>query len=175
MLLQKRALPFAVKAIGAEGRISGYASVFDEVDAQQERVARGAFARSLYAMKQRRRLPPMLWMHDARQPVGVWDAVREDPHGLAVEGQLALGAGTARDAYELLKMGAVTGLSIGYRTVASEVNAKTRIRTLLEVDLLEVSLVTFPANGLARVDAVKVVRTQDAVRRIRETIRKLRK
>jgi HK97 family phage prohead protease len=81
--------------------------------------------------------------------------VREDSSGLAVEGRLAIRTQDGADAYELLKMGAVTGLSIGYRTVSSRMDASSRIRTLTDVDLYEVSLVTFPANDAARIHAVK--------------------
>lgn len=147
--------PFQIKELGANGHVSGYASVFNEVDAQREVVAKGAFRRSLAAMKTSGRQPAMLWMHDIRQPIGVWEHVKEDARGLNVEGRLAIRTAAGADAYELLRMGAVTGLSIGYRTTASRMDEKSRTRTLLDVDLFEVSLVTFPANASARISAVK--------------------
>lgn len=143
------------KKQGGGGVISGYASVFGEVDAQREVVAPGAFARSLSAQRKSGRLPAMLWMHDARQPIGLWDDMHEDARGLAVKGRLALRTAAGAQAEELLRMGAITGLSIGYRTVEARTDAKTRIRTLLDVELFEVSLVTFPANTAARVDSAK--------------------
>lgn len=146
---------FLVKELGANGVVSGYASVFGEVDAQREMVARGAFRRSLSELKETGRSPAMLWMHDAQQPIGIWEDVREDTRGLAVKGRLALRTAGGSDAYELLRMGAVSGLSIGFRTVASRMDAKARVRTLLDVDLFEISFVTFPANAAARVSAVK--------------------
>ncbi len=146
---------FTVKELGRNGYVAGYASVFDAVDAQREAVAKGAFRRTLNEWKHNSRKPTMLWMHDAASPIGVWDAMSEDTRGLAVEGTLAIGTQAGADAYELLKMGAVTGLSIGYRTVASRVDARSKVRTLDDVDLFEVSLVTFPANDLARIRAVK--------------------
>jgi HK97 family phage prohead protease len=142
--------PFEIKELGMNGYVAGYASVFGAVDAQREVVKQGAFNRSLNELSRKKERPAMLWMHDPRQPIGVWQEVREDKQGLIVEGTLAIKTQGGADAYELLKMGAVTGLSIGYRTVASHIDEKTRTRTLTDVDLYEVSLVTFPANAEAR-------------------------
>ncbi len=147
--------PFQIKELGANGYVAGYASVFGTVDSQQEAVAKGAFSRSLKEWTKAGRTPAMLWMHDVGQPVGVWENVREDAHGLVVEGSLAIKTQGGADAYEFLKMGAVTGLSIGYRTVASRAIPGSKARLLTDVDLYEVSLVTFPANTHARVQAVK--------------------
>lgn len=149
------AAPFLVKELGAGGLVAGYASVFGEVDAQREIVARGAFRRSLGLLGKNRNRPAMLWMHEPAQPVGVWNRAEEDARGLYVEGQLAIKTQAGADAYELLRLGAVTGLSIGYRTVASKMDSKTGIRTLTDVDLYEISLVTFPANPSARIETVK--------------------
>ncbi|MBY0427972.1 MAG: HK97 family phage prohead protease [Alphaproteobacteria bacterium] len=147
--------PFQVKEMNTNGMIAGYASVFDEVDAQSDVVARGAFSKSLEKYRQSKSSPAMLWMHDTAEPIGVWTKLKEDMHGLYVEGQLAIKTQDGADAYELLKMGAITGLSIGYNTIKSTRDSKTKIRTLTEVELFEVSLVTFPANVLARVQTVK--------------------
>jgi HK97 family phage prohead protease len=146
---------FELKELGLNGYVAGYASVFGAVDAQREQVAKGAFTRTLKDWQKTGRQPAMLWMHNAAQPVGVWRRLAEDQNGLAVEGALAIKTQGGADAYELLKMGAVTGLSIGYRTVASALDARNRVRTLHDVDLFEVSLVTFPANDQARIRAVK--------------------
>lgn len=147
--------PFQIKEIGAGGIIAGYASVFDEIDAQSDVVAKGAFAKSLIKYKQGNNSPAMLWMHDTAEPIGVWTQLKEDARGLYVEGQLALKTQGGADAYELLKLRAITGLSIGYNTIKSTKDSKTKIRTLTEVELFEVSLVTFPANVLARIHTVK--------------------
>ncbi len=146
---------FDIKEIGTQGSIAGYASVFGEVDAQSDVVAKGAFERSLAKYKQSKANPAMLWMHDTAEPIGVWTNVSEDARGLRVEGKLAIKTQHGAEAYELLKIGAITGLSIGYAAVKSIKDSKTKIRTLTEVELYEVSLVTFPANGLARVHTVK--------------------
>jgi HK97 family phage prohead protease len=97
----------------------------------------------------------MLWMHDPGFPIGLWLSIREDENGLAVEGRLALRTQKGAEAYELLKMGALTGLSIGYRVISSQIDTKRKVRVLTDVDLFEISLVTFPANEAARINDVK--------------------
>jgi hypothetical protein len=144
-----------VKALAADGTFTGYASVFGAIDSQNEIVAPGAFARTLKSWSQQGRAPAMLWMHDPTQPIGLWASIIEDNNGLAVEGRLALRTQKGAEAYELLKMGALTGLSIGYRVVASRVDSARKARVLTDVDLFEISLVTFPANDAARVNNVK--------------------
>jgi HK97 family phage prohead protease len=101
-------------------------------------------------------MPAMLWMHDSTTPIGLWLSLKEDANGLAVQGRLALRTQKGSEAYELLKMGALTGLSIGYRVVASRIDAARKARVLTDVDLFEISVVTFPANEAARVDEVKM-------------------
>jgi len=147
--------PFQIKELAANGYVMGYASVFGKVDAMREVVQPGAFRRSLKSWKNDARSPAMLWMHDPSKPVGVWERLHEDSSGLIAEGRIAVKTAAGGDAYELLKMGAVTGLSIGYRTVTSRIDQKSRVRHLTDVDLFEVSLVTFPANASARIHAVK--------------------
>jgi HK97 family phage prohead protease len=155
MHIKHIACDLQVKKSGGAGTFTGYASVFGKTDSQNEIVAPGAFARTLASWRKQGRTPAMLWMHDPAQPIGLWLAVAEDASGLAVEGRLALRTQKGGEAYELLKMGALTGLSIGYRVVASKVDAVRKARVLTDVDLFEVSLVTFPANDAARVGEVK--------------------
>jgi HK97 family phage prohead protease len=154
-MLHKLQCPLEIKDVSDEGVISGYASVFGEVDSYRDVVAKGAFARSLTEWNKKKISPPMLWMHDSRLPRGVWNNVKEDDRGLVVTGNLAMKTPAGAEAYELLKMGAVTGLSIGYRTVKSTTDNKKNLRTLTDLDLFEVSLVTFPANDSARIRLVK--------------------
>lgn len=144
-----------VKALAGDGVFSGYASVFNTLDQQNEIVATGAFQRTLRMAAAQNRTPAMLWMHDPTIPIGLWLSVREDQNGLAVEGRLALRTQKGCEAYELMKIGALTGLSIGYRVISSRVDAKRKARVLTDVDLFEISLVTFPANEAARIDDVK--------------------
>ncbi len=137
------------------GFIAGYASVFNVTDSQGEAVQAGAFARAIKNAQQRGVLPAMLWMHDPEQPIGVWHKLYEDRKGLWVEGQLALRGQKAAELYELLKMGAVSGLSIGYRVQGARLDRINKRKLLTDIELVEVSLVTFPANNAARVQAVK--------------------
>ena len=150
--------PFELKALEEDGTFTGYGSVFDVIDSYNERVAPGAFKRTLASWKRKGRMPALLWQHNADQPIGVYTRMREDNTGLIVEGQLALRTARGAEAYELLKMDAVSGLSIGFTTIRSEYDDKKGIRTLTEIDLWETSIVTFPANEEARIDAVKSVR-----------------
>ena len=155
MNIKHFACSLQVKALADDGVFAGYASVFNTLDQQNEIVAPGAFARTLRLASQQNRTPAMLWMHDPTMPIGLWMQIREDQNGLAVEGRLALRTQKGMEAYELLKMGALTGLSIGYRVVSSRIDAKRKARVLTDVDLFEISLVTFPANEAARIDDVK--------------------
>lgn len=131
------------------GEISGYASKFGEVDDGGDIVQIGAFTKSLS-----RRRPKMLWAHDPAQPIGVWSEMSEDESGLRVPGKIDLSVQRAREVHSLLKSGAIDGLSIGYRTALASKNEKGQ-RLLKELDLWEVSLVTFPMLSSASVDAVK--------------------
>lgn len=132
-----------------EGVIEGYGSVFDNVDNGGDIVAPGAFGASLRSSRRAK----MLMQHNPSDVIGVWDEIAEDEKGLRVKGRLLTSVPKAAEAYELVKAGAIDGLSIGYRTVKSmDRNGK---RVILQADLWEVSLVTFPMNELARVDAVK--------------------
>ena len=132
---------------GAE--ISGYASLFGAADQGGDVVQRGAYGGSLTRLAAQGRGVKMLWQHDPGQPIGVWDEVREDGRGLFVKGRLLLEVRAAREAHVLLKAGAIDGLSIGYRTLRAEKAAGQRL--LHEIELWEVSLVTFPMLPEARV------------------------
>jgi HK97 family phage prohead protease len=132
--------------------IAGYASVFGQVDRGGDIVQPGAYARSLAVLKGEGRSVKMLWQHDPAQPIGVWDEVREDATGLFVKGRLLADVARAREARALIAAGALDGLSIGYRTKRAERDTRGR-RLLHELELWEVSLVTFPMLSEARVGA----------------------
>jgi uncharacterized protein len=146
---------FELKGLTEEGTFEGYGSVFGVVDAYEEVVAPGAFQASLAFHKANGTMPKLLWQHNAREPIGVFTEMSEDGKGLLVRGKICLETQTGKEAYALLKMGAVDGLSIGFFTKRYEYDRETGIMTLLEIDLWEVSVVTFPANGDARIDGVK--------------------
>lgn len=148
--------PFEVKAVDDKGRFSGYGSVFGNVDAYQEIVAPGAFAESLAAWKDAGKLPPVLWQHRSGEPIGPYLEMREDAHGLFVEGQLLVDdVARAKEARALMKARAVNGLSIGFVTREDSYDKVTGVRTLKKIDLWEVSIVTFPANPAAQISNVK--------------------
>lgn len=151
-------VPFQIKAVSDDGLFSGYGSVFGVIDSYKEIVAQGAFSESL-----QKRTPAMLWQHRSSEPIGVYSAIREDQTGLYVEGRLALKTTRGAEAYELLKMGAISGMSIGFNTREDSYDRVSDVRTLKKLDLWEVSLVTFPANESARISGVKSIETIESL------------
>jgi len=137
------------------GTFEGYGSVFGNKDLGNDVIEAGAFAKSL--KKRKPQNVKLLYQHKSDMPIGVFDEIREDEHGLVVKGRLALKTQAGAEAYELLKMGALDGLSIGFRVNPKEVSYDKRgnKRIIKEVDLMEVSLVTFPMNPQATVRSVK--------------------
>ncbi|MEQ9693237.1 HK97 family phage prohead protease [Shimia sp. SDUM112013] len=133
-------------------RIEGYASLFGKTDQGGDIVQTGAYAASLARLAASGRAVKMLWQHDPAQPIGIWDEVREDAQGLWVKGRLLSDVAKGREAAALIGAGAIDGLSIGYRTVKAGKDEKGR-RLLQELELWEVSLVTFPMLPSARVAA----------------------
>jgi HK97 family phage prohead protease len=130
----------------------GYASLFGKADGAGDVVAPGAFAASL------RRRPAsqvrMLYQHSALEPLGVWETIREDARGLYVRGRLVLDVRRARDVRALIAEGALDGLSIGFRTVRARRDPASGRRILTEIDLWEISVVTFPLLSGSAVTAV---------------------
>ena len=138
------------------GAFEGYASLFGAEDLGHDLVQRGAFQASLA-----KRGPAdvrMLFQHDPADPIGSWEEIREDERGLYVRGHLTLDVARARDVHALMKAGALDGLSIGFHTVKAVRDAETGLRHLIEIDLWEISVVTFPMQPGARVSAVKSAR-----------------
>lgn len=142
--------PQAALTVTEGHRIGGYASVFGRRDKGGDTVMPGAYSASLQRMAARGDQVRMLWQHDPAQPIGLWDEVVEDAHGLRVAGRLLPEVARAREARALLLAGAVDGLSIGYRTLRAEAVPGAG-RKLIELDLWEVSLVTFPMQSEARI------------------------
>jgi uncharacterized protein len=145
---------FQIKGVNDDGTFAGYGSVFNVQDSYQEIVLPGAFAESLKS-----RQPAMLWQHRSAEPIGIYTSVKEDSIGLHVEGRLALKTTRGAEAYELLKMGAINGLSIGFVVRDESYDRVTGVNSLKKVDLWEVSPVTFPANDSARITEVKALDT----------------
>lgn len=156
-----------LKEISDEGTITGYGAVFGNVDQNGERIVPGAFAKSLIKRMADGGTIPMLWSHDSYQPIGMFPEIVEDKRGLKVTGKLVLEVPKAREAFALLKAGAIRGLSVGYRTLADQIEGNVRL--LKEIDLWEISLTTFPANGKATVTGVKSAHPIDEfARRLRD-------
>ena len=150
---ERKFLALELKGLTAGGRFSGYASLFGEPDLGKDVIERGAFSRSL----QERGVAGirMLFQHDPASPLGHWVTLKEDARGLYVEGQFAPGVSKADEVRRLMKARALDGLSIGFQTVRAKRDARTGIRHILEADLWEISVVTFPMLPSARVSEVK--------------------
>lgn len=153
MTLKKKHFEVAaeLKAVGDAGEIEGYGSVFGVVDSYNEVVDKGAFAESL----KRHGVPKLLLQHSSWMVGGVWTEAREDEKGLYLKGKLNLDVQAAKEAYSLLKQGAINGLSIGFRTLKESIDKATGVVHILECRLYEVSVVTFPANESATISSVK--------------------
>lgn len=154
MTVEQKSLSLDVKAVGDEGEIEGYGAVFGNTDSYGDIIERGAFRETLGM-----RRPKMLWQHNMADPIGVWNDYREDDKGLYMRGRIAVKSTKGRDAYELVKAGAIDGLSIGYVTKDYDMDGNNR--RLKSVDLYETSLVTMPANTAALVTNVKNADVRD--------------
>ena len=158
-------VPFEVKAVDEKGNFSGYGSLFtNEPDSGGDVIEKGAFNKSLNAGGRNKTGIAMLWQHRPDSIPGVWTQIEEDAKGLRVRGKLALNTQLGKDIYEIMKLGMETGtfklsLSIGYDAIDFDRDPKTRIRTLKEVSLWEISLVTFGMRLGATVEAVKAAAT----------------
>lgn len=159
---------FKTDQIAEDGTFSGYGSIWGVVDSYGDIVLPGAFKGSLAAHAAAGDMPKLLWQHDPNEPIGVWLEMREDEQGLYARGKLLTDVRRGAEALSLLRAGALSGLSIGYETIdssnasAEEVRqsygydvAGGTYRMLHEVDLWELSVVTFPALSVAQVDSVK--------------------
>jgi len=153
------------KAISEDGRFSGLAAVYNNVDGGGDRILPGAFAKALQPGS---RMPKMLWQHDPSEVIGVWETLKDSEKGLRIDGRLLTQIQRAKDAQVLLRAGAIDSLSIGYRAVDFKYieTAKGMIRELAGLDLYEVSLVTFPMNPKALVTDVKQLQTPREVETI---------
>lgn len=150
---QRKFAGLALETVTGSGRFTGYASLFDAVDLGRDAIAPGAFAASL---KRRGAAGvKMLFQHDPAEPIGRWLSISEDRRGLRVEGQLSAGVARAREVHALMADGAIDGLSIGFQTIRARKDERTGIRRILEADLWEISVVTFPMLPDARISALK--------------------
>ncbi|ARS51508.1 HK97 family phage prohead protease [Kushneria konosiri] len=154
--LKVRDFELNIKAVDDNGFFSGYGSVFGNADSYGEVVMPGAFSKSLERINANGRKVPVLWQHRQGEPIGVYTKLEEDDRGLYVEGRLLKDSvRQAGEAHALMQAEAVSGLSIGYYVMDDTFDEVDRVRRLKELDLMEISLVTFPANDEARIEAVK--------------------
>ncbi|MEZ5785264.1 MAG: HK97 family phage prohead protease [Xanthobacteraceae bacterium] len=144
---------FLRTAITADGMVEGYASLFGEIDSARDVVMPGAFVQTLRTRGLRR--IPMLFQHDPAEPIGVWLDLYEDQRGLKARGRLIEDVQRSREVLALVRAGAIDGLSIGFRTVRGRIDPRTRVRRLEQIELWEISIVTFPLLAGARVRAVE--------------------
>lgn len=167
---QKRlAKPFVPQLTDQKGTFSGHGAVFEDphptssylLGSEWKDVIRaGAFTRSLAEHKKRGTLPLMLYMHERGYVIGAWQSVEEDKDGLKVSGQVSPDARAPSNVsiYELLKMGGINGLSIGFRPTKVELDQEKKTRSILDVELAEISVVDIPGGPKARVTDVKAER-----------------
>ena len=141
------------KAVSDKGEFEGYGSTFNNVDQGWDIMMPGSFKSSLS------KRPPgkvkMLLQHNSYQPCGVWTDMAEDSKGLYCKGQFLMNTTVGRETYEMVKAGALDGLSIGFRTLKDEYDHANGTRMIKEVDLREISVVTFPMNEEAQISSVK--------------------
>ena len=133
-------------------QFSGYASIFNVVDHQGDIIAPGAFKKTI-AEGSRVKL---LWQHDPSEPIGIVTELREDQKGLFIKGELITAITRGNDAYQLLKFGIIDSFSIGYIPINYKYNFNEKakmVRSITDLQLLEISFVTFPANNFAMIDA----------------------
>lgn len=176
--------PFEVKFADDDdkaGTFEGYGAVFGNVDAYGDVIQKGAFKETLREWKKAKRLPPMLsqhggWMMTDQDaiPIGKWEEMDEDDTGLKVKGRLInLDTERGKNIYGAMKEGVLDGMSIGYRAKEFALGTKPDEprRTLKKIDLIELSVVTFPANGAARVESVKGTGQIRTIREFEEFLR----
>lgn len=156
--------------LGEGYEVAGYASLFGLTDQGGDIVEPGAYTKSLARIRAAGGSVKMLWQHDPTMPIGIWEVVTEDARGLYVKGRLLPEVAQAREAAALIGAGAIDGLSIGYRAISAVKDAKG-LRRLTEVELWEVSLVTFPMLREARVGAKSERLTEAALSEIAEAFR----
>lgn len=151
-------IPFEIKSISDSGAFTGYGSVFNVKDSYSDIVIKGAFTNSLNQWKEKGRLPALLWQHKMDEPIGYYTKMVEDENGLYLEGQLLIDDDPlAKRAHAHMKAKSLSGLSIGYILNDYDYDKEKSAFILKDIDLWEVSVVTFPANDEARIDNVKSI------------------
>jgi len=176
MLTTKRLdMPLKIKSVSENGEFEGYGSVFGVKDQHEDMVVKGAFQKSLDSWNEKGALPALLWQHKMDEPIGIYTEMKEDEHGLYVKGRLLIDVDPlAKRAHGHMTAGSLSGLSIGFKLNDWDYDASKDAFILKEIDLWEVSLVTFPANEEARISNVKNILEHGETPRPSEVERALR-
>jgi HK97 family phage prohead protease len=153
---------FEVKAVDEAGYIAGIAAGYGNVDHGGDLIMPGALTKAIAG----RAAVPMLLFHDHKRPVGAWKRFEEKDDGLHVEGKIALATQAGKEARELAEVGALSGLSIGYKTLRHKFEGK--IRQLHELALHEVSLVPVGMNDRAVITSIKSIMDSGEMPTVRE-------
>ncbi|HAV3698637.1 TPA: HK97 family phage prohead protease [Acinetobacter baumannii] len=144
------------QTVQEDGFFSGYLAVFDNIDSHGDVIRKGAFLKTIEEWNSKGKYPAIFWNHDPDEPIGVFTLMREDEKGLYVEGRLLISdIVRAKSTYALMKVKAIDGMSIGYITIQSTHDPQTMIRELLELELVEGSIVAFPSNPNSLISSVK--------------------
>jgi HK97 family phage prohead protease len=170
----KLTAPLQIKSLNSEDgdrTFEGYGAFFSNVDRVGDVIRPGAFGKSLEDHKSAGTTPALCLHHDLKRPIGTFTSIGEDASGLAVQGKLTTGVRDADEAYALLKDGALHSMSIGYRVVDEEYDAKSGINYLNEINVHEISLVTIPANAAAVVTSVKDADGNPDIRELEKVLR----
>ena len=152
-LCERKEAVAQIGAISDDGIIEGYAAVFDVEDKSGDIFAPGAFRQSL-ADKGPAGIK-LLYQHNPSEPIGRWLDLHEDGKGLFARGELIPNVSRSQDVLTLIRAGILDGLSIGFNAVKARTDRATGIRTIFEIDLWEISIVTFPMHPQARLNAQK--------------------
>jgi HK97 family phage prohead protease len=153
---QRLDVALSIKSVSDTGEFEGYGSVFGVKDSYSDIVTRGAFKNSLAKWAEKKQLPAMLWQHNMNEPIGIYTEIKEDENGLYVKGRLLVDDDPlAKRAHAHMKAGSLSGLSIGYVLNDYDYDSEKDAFILKDIELWEVSLVTFPANDEARISNVK--------------------
>lgn len=150
-------VPFEIKSLDDAGHLEGIVSAYGKVDSYGDTIVRGAYSSSLTSLKASGRALPLLYHHDPHRPIGVWTDLSERDVGLYGKAKLTMATRDAQEAHALAKDGALTGISIGYNVPTGGSIFNGKVRELHAVDLVEASLVTFPADSHARIASVKAI------------------
>lgn len=164
--IEYKTFSFKADKVEDTGRIEGYASTFGNIDQGLDVVLKGAFKKTL---RENKGVVPILADHNPYEQIGWNEKAEEDDTGLYVFGNLNMKVAKAVERHALaqqaLKLGAPSGLSIGYRTIQSEPDTdQPRVRKLKELKLYEYSFVTFPMNVQSMVTAAKSLGHVDKVK-----------